>query len=82
MIDSKGLVLCLTPVYNDWESLNELVDEIRGVFSESADKKFKILVIDDGSTEQNNHLFDKKEVEIISLKKNVGHQRAIAIGIQ
>ena len=82
MIDNKGLVLCLTPVYNDWESLNELVDEIRGVFSESADKKFKILVIDDGSTEQNNHLFDKKEVEIISLKKNVGHQRAIAIGIQ
>ena len=72
----------MTPVYNDWESLNELVDEIRGVFSESADKKFKILVIDDGSTEQNNHLFDKKEVEIISLKKNVGHQRAIAIGIQ
>ena len=47
MIDNKGLVLCLTPVYNDWESLIELVDEIRGVFYESADKKFKILAIDD-----------------------------------
>ncbi len=82
MIDNKGLVLCLTPVYNDWESLNELVDEIRGVFSESAEKKFKILAIDDGSTEQNKYSFNKSEVEIISLKKNVGHQRAIAIGIQ
>ena len=82
MIDNKGLVLCLTPVYNDWESLNELVDEIRGVFSELADKKFKILAIDDGSTEQNKYSFNKSEVEIISLKKNIGHQRAIAIGIQ
>jgi glycosyltransferase involved in cell wall biosynthesis len=82
MIDNKGLVLCLTPVYNDWESLIELVDEIRGVFSESADKKFKILAIDDGSTEQNKYPFNKSDVEIISLKKNVGHQRAIAIGIQ
>lgn len=76
------LVLCLTPVYNDWESLQVLVDEIRATFSQSANKKFKILAIDDGSTEQNNYLFDKKEVEIIHLKKNVGHQRAIAIGIQ
>lgn len=82
MMDNSDLVLCLTPVYNDWESLHVLADEIRTAFSQSANKKFKILAIDDGSTEQNNHLFDKKEVEIISLKKNVGHQRAIAIGIQ
>lgn len=82
MIDNKYVVLCLTPVYNDWESLNELVNEIRVVFSGSPDKKVKILAIDDGSTEQNKHHYNESEVEIISLKKNVGHQRAIAIGVQ
>ena len=82
MTDNSDLVLCLTPVYNDWESLRVLVDEIRAISLQSANKNFKIVAIDDGSTEQNNHPFDKRDVEIISLKKNVGHQRAIAIGIQ
>lgn len=82
MIDNKYVVLCLTPVYNDWESLNVLANEIRVVFSGSPDKKVKILAIDDGSTEQNKYHYNESEVEIISLKKNVGHQRAIAIGVQ
>ena len=82
MIDNKDVVLCLTPVYNDWESLNVLANEIRVVFSGSPDKKVKILAIDDGSTEQNKYHYNESEVEIISLKKNVGHQRAIAIGVQ
>lgn len=71
MMDNRDLVLCLTPVYNDWESLHVLVDEIRAAFSQSANKKFKILVIDDGSTEQNKHLFDKKEVNGFNSQNDV-----------
>lgn len=75
MIVNKGLVLCFTPVFNDWESLNKLVDEIGVVFSESLDKKLKILAIYDGFTEQNKHPFNEQGLNpVIIAKKKLTKQ--------
>ena len=77
----------VTPVYNDWTSFHMLLHELDNV---AASLPFQVFVsaIDDGSTEEPpqdlneitglNHLAG---VEIVSLAVNVGHQRAIAIGL-
>ncbi|TWT53407.1 undecaprenyl phosphate 4-deoxy-4-formamido-L-arabinose transferase [Rubripirellula amarantea] len=75
------LCVCL-PVYNDWESVSELIAELVQV-----DGVVRIVVIDDGSTRLPNvdDLTDavrgKARLELISLTTNLGHQRAIAIGL-
>lgn len=80
----QNRIICLTPVYNDWESFSFLIKEIREQADINSDFKFSIVAINDGSTEENNyHLSDEKiDIKIVDLKTNVGHQRAIAIGIQ
>lgn len=77
-------VICITPVFNDWESFSFLIKEIREQADINSDFEFSILAINDGSTEVNKYdLTDEKiTIEIVDLKTNVGHQRAIAIGIQ
>lgn len=75
-------VYCLMPVYNDWESFSILISKIHKL-SITCDKYyFHILAVNDGSTENVN--YDKVDLptSIIDLKINIGHQRAIAVGIQ
>ena len=78
-------IYCLTPVYNDWESFNILLTNLEKLQSENAqDYKFSVIVVNDGSTEE--HLFPKStseiDITIVNLKINIGHQRAIAVGLQ
>ena len=73
----------LTPVYNDWVSLELLLKNISNVFKQS-NSEISVLVVDDGSNENgnidnNNKLF--KEITIIRSSENRGHQRAIATGL-
>lgn len=78
-------ITVVTPVLNDWESLERLLlalSELSGSIG-----LVSVVVIDDGSTE----LPDPARlaaaagglagVELISLACNLGHQRAIAIGL-
>jgi len=78
-------IFCLTPVYNDWESFSILVSTIEKMYC-TPQKKFVIqmVAINDGSSEDNEYKKNTNEilVEIINLKANVGHQRAIAVGLQ
>jgi hypothetical protein len=71
-------IICLTPVYNDWESLNILIKNIE------KQKINKFLVINDGSNEEfiEEILLNNSEITILNLKTNIGHQRAIAVGLQ
>jgi polyisoprenyl-phosphate glycosyltransferase len=76
-------IICLTPVYNDWESFSVLIKHITSVFSNNQQWQVEIVAVNDGSTEENT--FDQSApfpIEVISLIRNVGHQRAIAIGLQ
>ncbi|MCE2846443.1 MAG: glycosyltransferase [Sphingobacteriales bacterium] len=76
-------VSILIPLYNDWESGAELIGRIRSVMSSIACEEFRCFIVDDASTancpESLKHHFG--DVEIIRLNRNVGHQRAITIGL-
>ena len=82
----KPEILILTPVYNDWQNLHELLDQINRIFTENIKDNFNLVVVDDNSTEKidiNNFKFSKiKKIKLIKLSKNVGSQRAIAIGLK
>ena len=75
----------LIPVYNDWTSLNKLLENINN----SINNKFvnnEILVINDGSTENPavkiNQFNNLRKLTIINLNKNLGSQKSIAIGLK
>lgn len=77
-------VICLVPVYNDWESLSFLISDIDKVALENKNYVFSIVVVNDGSSEIKPFSINRDaiSVEIVDLKLNIGHQRAIAVGIQ
>ncbi|NHM02738.1 glycosyltransferase [Flavobacterium difficile] len=82
MIKEKNIV-CLTPVYNDWDSFSILVAEIEKVSFELKDYNFRIIAVNDGSSDSfNKNTTVALPITILNLKLNIGHQRAIAVGLQ
>ncbi len=84
MIKTLSIVV---PVYNDWPSLSILLERLN-VAAQTTGVDIFVTVVDDGSTEKvapTNDAFagltSLMGVEIIHLALNVGHQRAIAIGL-
>lgn len=78
----------VTPVLDDWPSLEELIRRIAGLFSPGDGVSIDIIVVDDGSTASDPpHGFDSlpsgcvASVEVLHLALNLGHQRAIAVGL-
>lgn len=77
-------VICIIPIYNDWESFAILKKAIEKEFHSDSSFSLEINVINDGSIEllEKDTIRGNISTQIINLKTNVGHQRAIAIGIQ
>ena len=79
-------VAIVTPVFNDWISLSCLIEALE-VVELPGNIQFSLLVIDDGSSEPATiacslqTLRRTREIEIIGLACNLGHQRAIAVGL-
>ena len=75
----------ILPTFNDWKSLSVLLTQIEKSLKNTLNI-YKVLIIDDGSTEKNSFVLNKnkffKKINILSLKKNVGRQRAIATGLK
>ena len=75
----------LIPVYNDWQSVSKLVDEINNL---SIDSKFKISVIIVNDASNHDRPVEEKDLEnlhsvkILNIKKNQGHARCIATGLK
>lgn len=75
----------LLPLYNDWGCLGELLRQVD--FSCQQSKlDIQVLVVDDCSFEKPVGSIDKgfvaiQKVSVIRLSRNVGHQRAIAMGL-
>ena len=75
----------LVPIYNDWQSVSKLIDEINNL---SIDPEFQIsvIIVNDAS----NHDRQKEEasleniysVKILNMKTNQGHARCIATGLK
>ena len=73
----------LIPVFNDWESLLILLNNIHALKINNL-ARIKILIIDDCSSEILNEKieFDSfEDIEIIKNIKNIGHGKSIANGI-
>ena len=75
--------IILIPIYNDWNSLNILLKNIINL--KILKKKTTIIIVNDFSKEKahiKNFLFKKiLNIKIINLKKNIGSQRCIAVGL-
>jgi hypothetical protein len=74
-------LVIVTPVYEDTESCTHLFEELATLFG----KNLFVLAVDDGSVHEPliPDLFQQARVSgaILKLRRNVGHQRAIAIGL-
>ena len=79
MTDSKFAVVM--PIYEDQEASTRLFRELSAAYGERA----YIVAVDDGSINQPVHIEALQSAGlqgvVIQLKRNVGHQRAIAIGL-
>jgi hypothetical protein len=79
-------VLALIPVYNDWEAVKLLLGQLDQVMREEF-FSLEVLLLDDASaTPCPEELRFLKltaitGVSVLSLRRNLGHQRAIAIGL-
>ena len=75
----------LIPIYNDWQSVSKLIDEINNL---SIDLKFKISVIIVNDASNHDRQNDGKNYEnlqsikIINMKINQGHASCIATGLK
>ena len=75
----------LIPVFNDWQSVFKLVENINNLI---IDQKFEIsiIILNDASSHdriQENVNFDNiKSIKIINMKINQGHSRCIATGLK
>jgi len=75
------------PVYDDWESAEKLVADIARELSIRGDRLGLVLVNDHSRPEFKHFRLEAAvrarftEVIIVNLRRNLGHQRAIAIGL-
>ena len=74
------------PVYNDSRSLNKLIANLNIVLKKNKKIEHEILVIDDNSSEKIKINIKKfktiKKLRILTLKNNLGSQKAIAVGLK
>lgn len=75
----------LIPLYNDWNNLKILLEKIEFQI-QNLNFEFEMIVLNDFSSVKHDisaEILKKiKELKIINLRKNIGSQRAIAIGLK
>ena len=78
-------IIILIPVYNDWQSLNKLLEKINLSLSK-LNFDISLIVVNDASSEKNTSDLSKfeniKSIKTINLTKNIGHARSIATGLK
>jgi hypothetical protein len=85
MYDSPRLTILL-PVCNDWPAAKTLLGQLDNALTR-ADLTARVLLVDDGSAESAPEDFAKGEwsaleqIRVLELRRNVGHQRAIVLGL-
>ena len=75
----------LIPVYNDWESVFKLLENIN-LEASKIDINFSVIIINDASTDSipkfSTSLDNLKSIQIIHMKENKGHARCNAVGLK
>ena len=82
----RGELVVLTPVYNDWSAVRLLLPLLDSELARHG-LKARVVLIDDASFEPvPDGLIDREldaivEVRVLTLRRNLGHQRALAVGL-
>ena len=75
----------LIPVYNDWQSVFKLLENINSEVSKLEDE-CSVIIVNDASTEKRTELktnfYNLKSIHIINMKENKGHARCNAAGLK
>ena len=75
----------LIPIYNDWQSADKLINKIDNLVK-GINHAFSVIIVNDGSSEIKPDRFGFSEnllsVQILNIKKNMGHARCIATGLK
>ena len=75
----------LIPVYNDWQSVFKLLENINYQVS-TFDDEFSVIIVNDASTEIKPEfsadLNNLKSIQIMNMKENRGHARCNAAGLK
>jgi hypothetical protein len=77
-------LILVIPHLNDWPSLEILLKELKILTNKKSIENVLVLIIDDHSfvnVNLNHNESENFEIKIVRLMKNMGHQRAIAIGL-
>ena len=78
-------VKILIPIYNDWNSVKRLVDNIDKVIND-IDCNFSIIIVNDASTQKKPencfNFKNLKSIKIINMLQNRGHGRCNAAGLK
>ena len=75
----------MIPVFNDWDSLKQVIKEINEIIEDLKDIYFECVVINDASTINRPKLIKPNNIdvlEILNMKENKGHARCNAFGIR
>ncbi|HTU93555.1 MAG TPA: glycosyltransferase [Gemmataceae bacterium] len=82
----KPLII-LIPVFNDWPALGQLLQLLDEVLTKHS-RQANVLIVDDGSTvtagsdgAPERAFQALRRVDVLQLRRNLGHQRAIAVGL-
>ena len=78
-------IIILIPVFNDWESLIKLINEINENIEDYKNINFECLIVNDSSTIDQPKLIKPKNLQflrILNMKENKGHARCNAFGIR
>ncbi len=78
--------IVMIPIFNDWASLAQLLPRLDSVLA-SHFLTVDVLVVDDGSTvepesrSRPGSFAALRRIDVLRLRRNLGHQRAIAVGL-
>jgi glycosyltransferase involved in cell wall biosynthesis len=76
----------LIPVFDDWASLSLLLPQIDEELAKNS-RNASVILVDDGSVQPSSNLTVTRDfssitsIDVLSLTRNIGHQRALAIGL-
>ena len=75
----------LIPIYNDWQSVSKLIDDINLNIAGS-DNEISIIIVNDASNydrqNEEKNLENIHSIKILNMKINQGHSRCIATGLK
>ena len=75
----------LIPIYNDWQSVFKLLENIDSEIT-GLEEEISVIIVNDASTEQrpefNFSLNNLKSIQVINMKENRGHARCNAAGLK